>query len=387
VRRSKNNFDEETDVNPIMTLCARSLRLILPAVLAATTAASIAAPKQLDGAAPLVLAHRGASGYLPEHTLAGYELAVKLGADYIEPDLQLSKDGVLVAMHDDTLTRTTDAQTLFPGRASYAVSEFTLAELKTMTVKPVGTASTTYPGFTPTSPDPFRIPTFQEVINLARSLSLSAGREVGIYPEAKQADPVMENKILETLIANGYTGADKVFIQSFSIDTIKSINDKQTLLGADFDLIVLSSSSTALVNYGLGSLKSFADGVGVSITGAGMTESFVDLAHAAGLLVHGYTFSKTGERRRRRISEVLRVGCRRRLLELLGPGRRVARDLPRCHSRAGILAAHGVGSGRSRRRRTQTCPLTRATHARPHVRLIRLPNARRVFSASGSARR
>jgi len=294
VRRSKNNFNEETDVNPIMTLCARSLRLILPAVLAATTAASIAAPKQLDGAAPLVLAHRGASGYLPEHTLAGYELAVKLGADYIEPDLQLSKDGVLVAMHDDTLTRTTDAQTLFPGRASYAVSEFTLAELKTMTVKPVGTASTTYPGFTPTSPDPFRIPTFQEVINLARSLSLGAGREVGIYPEAKQADPVMENKILETLIANGYTGADKVFIQSFSIDTIKSINDKQTLLGADFDLIVLSSSSTALVNYGLGSLKSFADGVGVSITGAGMTESFVDLAHAAGLLVHGYTFSKTG---------------------------------------------------------------------------------------------
>jgi len=163
-----------------------------------------------------------------------------------------------------------------------------------MTVKPVGTASTTYPGFTPTSPDPFRIPTFQEVINLARSLSVSSGREVGIYPEAKQADPVMENKILETLLANGYTGADKVFIQSFSIDTIKSISEKQSLLGADFDLIVLSSSSTALVNYGLGNLKSFADGVGVSITGAGMTESFVDLAHAAGLLVHGYTFSKTG---------------------------------------------------------------------------------------------
>ena len=281
-------------MHPILNFFARSLRSVLPAVLAAATASSMGAPKQLDGAAPLVLAHRGASGYLPEHTLAGYELAVQLGADYIEPDLQLSKDGVLVAMHDDTLTRTTDAQALFPGRASYAVAEFTLAELKTMTVKPVGTASTTYPGFTPTSPDPFRIPTFQEVINLARSLSVSAGREVGIYPEAKQADPVMENKILETLIANGYTGADKVFIQSFSIDTIKSISEKQSLLGADFDLIVLSSSSTALVTYGLGNLKSFADGVGVSITGAGMTESFVDLAHTAGLLVHGYTFSKTG---------------------------------------------------------------------------------------------
>ena len=278
----------------IVRLFIRSLRLMLPAVLVVAATSSVATVKQLDGAAPLVLAHRGASGYMPEHTLAGYELAVNLGADYIEPALQLSKDGVLVAMHDDTLTRTTDAQTLFPGRASYAVSEFTLAELKTMTVKPVGTASTTFPGFTPTSPDPFRIPTFQEVINIARSLSASYGREVGIYPEAKQADPVMENKILETLIANGYTGADKVFIQSFSIDTIKSIHDKQALLGADFDLIVLSSSSTALVNYGLANLKTFADGLGVSITGAGMTESFVDLAHSAGLLVHGYTFSKTG---------------------------------------------------------------------------------------------
>ena len=281
-------------MHSIVRLFIRSLRLMLPAVLVVAATSSVATVKQLDGAAPLVLAHRGASGYMPEHTLAGYELAVKLGADYIEPDLQLSKDGVLVAMHDDTLTRTTDAQTLFPGRASYAVSEFTLAELKTMTVKPVGTASTTFPGFTPTSPDPFRIPTFQEVINIARSLSASYGREVGIYPEAKQADPVMENKILETLIANGYTGADKVFIQSFSIDTIKSIHDKQALLGADFDLIVLSSSSTALVNYGLANLKSFADGLGVSITGAGMTESFVDLAHGAGLLVHGYTFSETG---------------------------------------------------------------------------------------------
>jgi len=124
---SQQNINEETDVHSNMTRLVRSLRVVLPAALAISAAFSSAAPKQLDGAAPLVLAHRGASGYMPEHTLAGYELAVKLGADYIEPDLQLSKDGVLVAMHDDTLTRTTDAQTLFPGRPSYAVSEFTLA--------------------------------------------------------------------------------------------------------------------------------------------------------------------------------------------------------------------------------------------------------------------
>ena len=269
---------------------------LLPAALAlaSTTSVFAQAGQQLNGAAPLVLAHRGTTGYLPEHTLGGYELAVKMGADYIEPDLQLTKDGVLVAMHDDTLTRTTNVQTLFPGRASYDVSAFTLAEIKTLTVRPVGTASTSYPGFTPVSPDPYRVPTFQEVIDLARSQSAAAGREVGIYPEAKQADPVMEDKILQTLLANGYSGTDKVFIQSFSIDTIKSIQGKQTALGADFNLVVLSSSSNALVSYGLATIKSFADGVGVSITGAGAGESFIAQAHAAGLLVHGYTFNRTG---------------------------------------------------------------------------------------------
>jgi len=264
------------------------------ALLTLGTAAHAALP-QLGGQAPIVIAHRGASGYLPEHTLGGYELAVKLGADYIEPDLQLTKDGYLVAMHDATLTRTTNVATLFaPRNGSYNVSEFTLAEVKTLTVKPVGTASTSYPGFTPTSTDPYRIPTFDEVIDLARSLGASAGREIGIYPEAKQADPVMEDKILATLVAKGYTGNDKVFIQSFSAETIESIHDKQALLGVDFNLLVLSSSSSALVAFGLDKIKSFADGIGVSITGAGMSESFIDLAHDAGLLVHGYTFSKTG---------------------------------------------------------------------------------------------
>jgi glycerophosphoryl diester phosphodiesterase len=168
---------------------SRVLQAAWPLVLAvAATTAGAADLKQLNGNAPIVIAHRGASGYLPEHTLGGYELAVKLGADYIEPDLQLTKDGVLVAMHDDTLIRTTNVQTLFPGLSSYLVSDFTLAEIKTMTVKPVGTASTTYPGFTPASPNPYSIPTFQEVITLARNLSASNGREIGIYPEAKQAD-------------------------------------------------------------------------------------------------------------------------------------------------------------------------------------------------------
>ena len=251
----------------------------------------------LTGAAPLVIAHRGASGYLPEHTLGGYELAVRMGADYIEPDLQLTRDGQLVAMHDASLLRTTNVASLFDRRGTgdgYAVSQFTLAEIKTLTVKPTGTGAASYPGFTPSSADAYRVPTFQEVITLARAQSALSGREIGIYPEAKQADPVMEDKILETLVANGYGSNDKVFIQSFSAETIQSIHTKQTALGLDYDLVVLSGSPTALINYGLDKLATFADGLGVSITGAGMSESFIAAAHANHLLVHGYTFSKTG---------------------------------------------------------------------------------------------
>lgn len=274
-----------------------SLQSALPLALACMTLGSAAQAQlpQLDGKAPIVIAHRGASGYLPEHTLGGYELAVKMGVDYIEPDLQLTKDGFLVAMHDDTLTRTTNVADLFAKRNdNYRVSDFTLSEIKSLTVKPVGTAGTGYPGFTPVSADPYRVPTFEQVIDLARSLGTTTGREIGIYPEAKQADPVMEDKILATLIAKGYKGTDKVFIQSFSAATIQSMHDKQALLNVDFNLVVLSSSSTALVTFGLDKIRSFADGVGVSITGAGMNEAFIDLAHGAGLLVHGYTFSKTG---------------------------------------------------------------------------------------------
>ena len=275
-----------------LSLKTMTLKTVTLAAMLASLpmAASADALPQLGGVAPLVIGHRGATGYLPEHTAGGYELAVRMGVDYIEPDLQLTSDGVLVAMHDTTLTRTTNVSTLFaPRNGTYNVSDFTLAEIKTLTVKPTGTAGTSYPGFTPASPDPFRVPTFQEVITQARQLSTAYGREVGIYPEAKQADPVMEDKILSTLIANGYTGNDKVFIQSFSADTIRSMHTKQTALGMDFKLIVLGTSITQLNTIGLANIASFADGVGPSING--LTQAFITAAHSTGLMVHGYTFN------------------------------------------------------------------------------------------------
>lgn len=277
-------------------LLGRTALALACAFSAATAAAAPTPLNTLNGQAPIVIAHRGASGYLPEHTVAGYELSVRMGADYIEPDLQMTKDGVLVAMHDDSLARTTNVASLFAARnGNYNVSNFTLAEIKTLTVKPVGTASATYNGFTPSDNYANKIPTFQEVIETAKSLSVQYGREIGIYPEAKQGDTAMADAILSTLITNGYTSKNKVFIQSFSADMIKYLNQKEDLLDPlyDFALVVLGSV-TAINNLGLGNIAGYADGVGVSISGNAVTSAYQKLindAHALDLLVHGWTFN------------------------------------------------------------------------------------------------
>ena len=260
--------------------------------------------------APLVIAHRGASGYLPGHTLAGYEFAVKTGADYIEPDLQLTLNGVLVAIHDDSLPRTTDVADLFAprgldGQGGHKVADFALAEIRTLTVKPTGTGAATCPGVTPRFPE-LRVPTFDEVIAFAKAQSVIAGRTIGIYPEAKQADPAMEDKILATLQREMYaSAADKVFVQSFSDATVKSLADKQRALGLKLPLILLGAATTlpdgtaAMAAPGgrmlsLKEVAGYANGVGVAIANAKypLNKRWVDQAHAAGLAVHGWTFAK-----------------------------------------------------------------------------------------------
>lgn len=260
-------------------------------------------------AQPQVIAHRGASGYLPEHTLGGYELAIRMGADFIEPDLQITKDGALVAIHDDTLNRTTNVATLFAQRnGGYKVSDFTLAEIKTLTVVPTGTGKASYPGFTPSSANAFAVPTFQEVVDLAKKQSSTAGREVGIYPEAKQADPAMEDGILKTLAANGYNANSKVFIQSFSDATLRSLRTKQVAQNNKMPLILLGVATTAadgtarmgvtgatgVQALALKDVAAFTEGVGVLInnTTYPVTKSFIDQVHAAGLKVHGWTFAQ-----------------------------------------------------------------------------------------------
>lgn len=258
---------------------------------------------------PQVIAHRGASGYLPEHTLGGYELAIRMGADFIEPDLQITRDGQLVAMHDDTLNRTTNIATLFAQRnGAYKVADFTLAEIKTLTVVPTSTGKTSYPGFTPSAATPFNVPTFQEVVDFAKKQSTVAGREVGLYPEAKQADPVMEDGILKTLSANGFNAGSKVFIQSFSDVTVRSLRTKQIAQNNKMPLVLLGVATKAAdgtprmgVTGGTGvslltlkEVAGFAEGVGVLINNDtyAISKGFIDEAHAAGLQVHGWTFAQ-----------------------------------------------------------------------------------------------
>ena len=273
------------------------LRLTLAAAAAALSCGTALAADPplptLDGKPALVIAHRGASGYLPEHTLAAYELAVRMGADYVEPDLQLTRDGPLVAMHDTSLARTTDvAERFAPRNGGYLVADFSLEEIRTLGMRLQGTAKTHYPGFSPSTAHPLRVPTLEEIIALLRRLEAQGARAIGLYPEAKQPGPRLANQILSVLSASGYTGADKVFIQSFDADTIRSLQRRQASMGLHYKLVLLSGSANRLLDMDLQRVASYANGVGVSIRGEGMSRSFIAMAHAAGLTVHGYTFAE-----------------------------------------------------------------------------------------------
>jgi glycerophosphoryl diester phosphodiesterase len=298
-------------------------------------------------ASPLVIGHRGASGYLPEHTLEAYRLAIKLGADYIEPDLVATKDGVLIARHEPDITATTDVadHPEFADRKTTKVvdgvptegwfaSDFTLAEIKTLGAKQTRAGR-------PTEFDgKFKVPTLQEVINLAkRSRSFAARRgkgrrgrlRVGIYPETKhptfhqRLGLPLEKRLVRVLKRNGLNRRNApVFIQSFEQANLKQLNEmtpvrlvqlvdaNDTDANGDptyappfdrpFDWTVAGRTdlySHFATDAGLAEIKTYADGIGpwkVYIVGtdpAGNIKKTTDLierAHAHGLLIHTWTF-------------------------------------------------------------------------------------------------
>jgi glycerophosphoryl diester phosphodiesterase len=223
--------------------------LLQSASLLATFALSLAAPAALaqaptlDGKPALIVAHRGASGTLPEHTLEAYKLAIEQGADFIEPDLVATRDGVLVARHEPMLSGTTDVSTRpeFAARKTmkkvdgvetndWFAGDFTLAELKTLRAKQA------FADRDQSHNGKFEIPTLQQVIDLAKAESTRTGRTIGIYPETKH--PIfhaaiglpLEDRLLDQLKAAGWTEkSSPVIIQSFETANLKYLRGKTQL--------------------------------------------------------------------------------------------------------------------------------------------------------------
>lgn len=255
----------------------------------------------LDGRPPLVIAHRGASGYLPEHTLEAYALAIEQGADVIEPDLVFTRDGVLVARHDRFLSTTTDVED-HPGfadrrrasddpndapRDDWWVEDFTLAELKTLR------ARQPFPGRSKAFDGLYEIPTFAEVLALARAEAAKRGRTVGVYPETKHPSFFasigrdFEAPLLEAL--DGFE-AGPVFIQSFEPEILKRLKGKT---GAKLVQLVYEETPGAGPNIPLAEIATYADGVGAAkdliLSVDGALSGFIMEAHAIGLSVHPWT--------------------------------------------------------------------------------------------------
>ncbi|WP_225869240.1 MULTISPECIES: glycerophosphodiester phosphodiesterase [unclassified Nocardioides] len=275
---------------------------------------------------PIVIAHRGASGYRPEHTLAAYRLAIRMGADYVEPDLVSTKDGVLVARHENEISGTTDVadHPEFAGRRTTKVidgtsitgwftEDFTLAELKTLRAKErlpqVRPDNTRYDG-------QFEIPTLEEVIALVKRESGRTGRRIGIAPETKHPtyfDSIglsLEEPLVRTLRRNGLDRANaKVVIQSFETGNLRELATRTDVplaqlvdgSGAPYDLKAAGSTTTyadLVKPAGLADIATYATWVAPAknlilprdASGAiGTPSTLVPDAHAAGLKVVTWT--------------------------------------------------------------------------------------------------
>lgn len=348
-----------------MTMKLTVLALATTTLLAACGGSDSTDYNTLDGQRPLVVGHRGAAGYRPDHTLEGYKLAIEMGADFIEPDLVATKDGELIARHEPNITGTTDVASRpeFASRKTtrmvdgvaetgWFATDFTLAEIKTLrAIQPLAERDASYNG-------KFSIPTLKEVLDLAKSESTRVGRTIGVYPETKHptyhvnAGLKLEDRLLAVLASYGYTQkSSPVIIQSFEVSNLKYLRTKtqvrlsqlidgddvalggQVTLAAPFDkpydFAVAGDKRnfiTMLTPAGLAEIKTYADGIGpwkpyvisskaVDANGDGKADdvnkdgvvderdrtmlpatSVLKDAHAAGLVVHPFTFRNEAKR-------------------------------------------------------------------------------------------
>ena len=265
--------------------------------------------------APIVIAHRGASGYLPEHTLEAKALAYGLGADYLEQDVVATRDAQLVVLHDLHLDDVTDVASRFPGRQRadgrhYAI-DFDLAELQQLAVserrKP-GSRSARFPERFPADAALFRISTLEQELALIEGLNKSMRRTIGIYPEIKHPRFHHEHgidlagKLLAVLAAHGYSNAGSAaYVQCFDADELRRVRED---LGSRLQLVQLVGEepeyAPLLTAEGLASVARYADALGpsykqlVSPTDVPPLRKspLVDAAKRAGLKLHPYTFRR-----------------------------------------------------------------------------------------------
>ena len=311
------------------------LRLLLGSVLAALLVLLPTGPVDAGGTGggaggrPIVIGHRGASGYRPEHTMASYMVAIAQCADYIEPDLVATKDGVLVARHENEISTTTDVASHpeFAGRRTtktvdgvaitgWFTEDFTLAELRTLRAREripsVRPQNAQYDG-------EFPIPTFQEVIDLARGARTCDGGPVGIYPETKHPSYFrsiglpLEERVVYALHASGYTDARApVFVQSFEVGNLRRLNTMTSVrlaqlincAGRPWDFTASGDSRTyadLVTPAGLDFVRGYADAIAVckdrlipvgSDGRLGTPTRVIADAHARGLRVHAWTFRR-----------------------------------------------------------------------------------------------
>lgn len=244
-------------------------------------------------AEPTIIAHRGASGYLPEHTLAAYAVAHAQGADYVEPDLVLTRDGQLICLHDIHLEGTTNVEAVFPARARddgrFYAADFTLEEIRTLS------AVERLDGRFPRGDSRFGVPTFGEMVELVRGLNRSTGRVAGVYPELKagawhdEAGLDIEKRFAEVVGELAGLGTEvPIYVQSFEPASLEELVRR----GVQFPLVQLVSESQRelLTAGGLAKIARYADGVGPSKTLIEEDPEIVRRAHQQGLVVHPYTF-------------------------------------------------------------------------------------------------
>jgi glycerophosphoryl diester phosphodiesterase len=286
--------------------------------------------RTLDGRPPIVIAHRGASGYRPEHTLASYALAIEQGADFIEPDLVATRDGHLIARHEPLLDDTTDVKAraeftdrrttrLLDGRSitGFFASDFTLAEIKRLrAVQSNPARSKEYDGA-------FEIPTFDEILELRARESQRRGRAIGVYPETKhpafhlQLGLPLEERLLDALRRHKLEAADApVFIQSFESANLQYLRARTRVPLVqllDDGALEYDAAGTSVVRVSipqfddtrggapprsLDDVAKYADAIGPwkrqirrDVGQAALLDTtLIEQAHAAGLRVHTYTF-------------------------------------------------------------------------------------------------